>query len=282
LSFNPEPLKTTLSKIAPLEQWDLSWSSAGPKVCWQLFRPSPQHVRELWSAIQGFEGHTQWHGVDHCLVPFSGRALLAPSMAAAFTTPLHETPLSAQVNEEEVSSDLEQLAIQIEKQLGLRDVSPMPFSDWLLTKEGLRQSRGPFEDFLDGGQRLAYLIVDPKSLEVCTATEADIGLHFEPMCDEITAICGDLVGADLTRREFQSMTNEEVERIQGSYPCFWKVADYYEEAYLNPHMAHALYEECLALEQMVSSPKGMRGMDKLKRIANWAVVKHYGVLLDPP
>lgn len=271
-----------MSKIAPLERWDVSWSLRGPNVCWHLFRPSPKQVRELWSVISGFKGHTQWHGVDNCLVAFSGQEFLALPTATAFRTPLHITPLTAQVTEEEANSDLEQLAIEIEKQLALRDVAPTSFSDWLLTKEGLRQSHGPFEDFLEGGQRLAYLIVDPKSSEVFTPTEADIRLHFEPMDDEITAICGDIVGADLTRRKFQTMTNEEAERIQVSYPFFWEVADYYDGAYLSPHEARALYEECLALEQMVSSPKSLRGMDKLKRIANWAVVKNYGVFLDSP
>lgn len=191
-------------------------------------------------------------------------------------------PARSPISETQADGDLAALAIEIEQQLDLFDVAPMPFSDSLLTKEGLRESHGPFEDFVDGGQRNVFLIVHPKDSEVFSATKEDIMLHFEPMDDESTAICVDIIGADLTQRDFPTITEEEAERIQSSFPFFWKFVDYYDGGYFTPGEARSLHEECLALEQIIFTPKALRGVDKLTRIANWAAVKHYGIFLDPP
>lgn len=279
--MNAEPLRIALSKIAPLEFWDSSWTGYGPNVCWRLFRPNPQQLRELGRVIDEFEGHTRWHRVDHCLRAGIGVAMM-PLVAGFLALPLLAAPARSPISEAQADEDLAALAIEIEKQLGLSGVAPVAFSDSLLTKEGLRKSRGPFEDFVDGGQRNVFLIVHPGRSEVFAATKADIMLHFEPMDHESTAICGDIVGVDLTQRDFHTMTEEEAERIQASFPFFWKVVDYYMGAYFKPEEARMLHEECLVLEQIISTPKALRGMDKLTRIANWAVTRHYGLFLDPP
>jgi hypothetical protein len=278
--MNAEPLRITLSKIAPLEQWDSSWTSFGPNVCWRHFRPRPQQLRELWRVIREFEGRARWHGVDNCLRAGIGVAMM-PLLPGFPSLSFQPIPARSPISEVQADEDLAALAIEIEKQLGLSDVAPMHFSDSLLTKEGLRKSHGPFEDFVDSGQRNVFLIFDPRDSEVFAATEADIMLHFEPTDDESTAICGDIVGADLTKRDFQSMTEQEAEGILRSFPFFWKVVDYHMGGYFNPEEVRNLHEECLALEQITSTPKAMRGIDKLKRIANWAFVKRYGVFFEP-
>src|SRR5215469_3789038 len=77
MTLNAEPLRIVLSKIAPLERWDASWSESSPKICWRLFRPSPQQLNELWQTIRSFQGRTQWYIVDNCLKAGAGRMFLA-------------------------------------------------------------------------------------------------------------------------------------------------------------------------------------------------------------
>ncbi|HLY92568.1 MAG TPA: hypothetical protein VKQ89_04860 [Candidatus Angelobacter sp.] len=277
--MNAEPLRTALSKIAPLEHWDSSWVSYGPNICWELFRPKPKQLSQLWSVIREFEGHTRWQGVDGCLR--AGVGLAAPPLGLGVSGfPLFAAPVRSPVNDAQATEDLTALAAKIEKQLGLLDVPVKAFSDALMTREGLRQSYGPFEDFVDCGQRNVYLIVNPAGPEVYKTTAQDIMLHFEPKDDEMLAICGDIVGLDLTKRDFYRMTEEEGKRVGNSFPLFCRITDYYCGTYVTPQEAPALYEESVALERIAVTPKAIRGVDKLMRIANWAVVKHCGVFFD--
>jgi hypothetical protein len=277
--MNTEPLMLALSKIAPLEQWNVSWSKSGPRVCWRFFRPNPQKVDGLWHTISSFEGDRRWHLVEDCLE--AGTGLVA--VPAGFSLPASTVRgTKAEMSEAEATRDLAKLADEIEKQLGLHDAKPMSFSNALLTKEGLRQAPGPFEDFKDGGQRIVYLIVQPGASEVFEPTTADIQLHFEPMYDEMTAIFGDVVGTDLTLRDFGTLTVSEAAKIEREFPTLWKISDYYKDAYMSPGKAEALSRECAVLDEIVSSPRAVRGLDKLARIASWASTKHYGVLFSAP
>jgi hypothetical protein len=277
MDINSEPLKVALSKIAPLEQWEVSQSRTGPRFCWTLFRAKPEQLEELWRTIGSFRGQTQWHLVDNCLEPgvgllrAPGQHLLSPSTAP---------PPATQMNKADINRDLAALGNEIEMRLDLQRAKPMPFSEEQLTKEGLRKSRGPFEDFADGGQRTVYLIVKPTS-ELFEATKSDIRLHFEPQDDEMTAIFVDIVGADLTKRDFPALTAAEAEKVEKAFPVLWKIRDYYDGAYLTAEEAQALSRECNALDRIVSSPRALRGLDKLIRIANWASTKHYGVFFAP-
>src|SRR5258708_1872195 len=64
MNFDAEILKTVLSKIAPVEQWNASWPESGPKVCWELFRPTPEKHNGLLSIVLSFRGKTQWRFLD--------------------------------------------------------------------------------------------------------------------------------------------------------------------------------------------------------------------------
>jgi hypothetical protein len=216
--------------------------------------------------------------IDGCLQP--GAAVLAAPTEIAPPPSSAVLAMPKRMTEEEVNRDLAKLATEIEQRLGLHDVEPKEFSETLLTKEGLRQSKGPFEDFQDGGQRIVYLIVNPGSSEVFQTTDADIMLHFEPTDDEMTAIFGNLLGTDLFIREFQTMTEAEANHLQKTFPGLWSISDYHQGAYLNPKQAELLEQECLKISQIVSSHKAIRGIDKLLRIAHWASTKHYGIFFE--
>lgn len=276
LSMNAEPLRIVLSKIAPLEQWNASWSDRGPRVCWKLFRPNPQQAGSLLQVISSFHGHGQWYLADDCLEAVIGVGVfVGPPRGVS----LPSMPSAARISETDAESDLAALANEIEKRLDLVNARPMSFSSTLLTKEGLQKSRGPYEDFKDGGQRIVYLITDPRP-EVFETKKTDIMLHFEPMEDEMRAIFGDIVGVDLTRREFKTLTESEVEKISREFPMLWKISEYEMGAYFTAPEAGTLLQECAALDKVAVSPKSLRGLDKVCRIANWASKKNYGVFFD--
>lgn len=276
LNMNAERFQIALSKIAPLEQWNASWSDRGPRICWKLFRPNPQQAASLMQIITSFHGHSQWYLVGDCLeAARAGIFVLAPPLEAG----LASTPPATGISEADAVSDLAALANEIEKRLDLVSAQPMSFSTALLTKEGLQKSRGPFEDFEDGGVRIAYLITDPGS-KVFEAKETDIRLHFEPTDDEMTAIFGDIVGVDLTQRQGKALTESEVEKISRGFPVLWKLSDYEGGAYLSPQEVSILLKECAALDTVVVSSKALRGLDKIYRIANWASEARYGVFFD--
>lgn len=238
----------------------------------------------MFQIIGNFHGHGQWHFVDNCLEVGAGLTAFPGEFATPSSiAPVGITPLS----EADATSDLSALANEIEERLDLRAVEPKSFSEALLTREGLRKSWGAFEDFEDGGQRIAYLIVQPEawgSTQPTSAeiTKADIMLHFEPHLGEMTAILGDIVGSYLTLRNGGTLTEEEAEKIERHFPVFWKISEYYEDAYLSPQEAELLVQECMALDKVVSSAESLRGVDKLTRIARWASTSRYGVLLSAP
>jgi hypothetical protein len=275
--MNAEPLRIVLSKIAPLEQWNAAWSDRGPRICWKLFRPNPQQADSVMQVIGGFHGHGRWYLVGNCLQAVMGEIALGMPRGSNFPS----IPSAARISEADAASDLTALANELEKRLDLVNAQPMALSATLLTKEGLQKSRGPYEDFSEGGPRFVYLITDPRP-EVLETKKTDIMLHFEPMEDEMRAIFGDIVGADLTRREFESLTESEVEKISREFPILWKISQYEMGAYLTPQEAEAFLRECVALDKIVVSPKAVRGLDKAYRIANWASKKQYGVFFDTP
>jgi hypothetical protein len=283
-SMNAEPLRLTLSKIAPLEEWNLEWAKSGPRVCWQFFRPTPQQLKELERTISSFQGHTRWYLTDNCLVAGSGPAFLA---VPALSQGISEMPslLSAphlQLSREQATDDILRLARLIEDRLDLKNAEPKSFSQDLLSKEGLLRSRRLFEDFQDGGQRIVYLIVEPASSEIFEPTNADLMLHFEPSDDETTAIFNEILGVDLTQGYSRALTDLEAEKIKKEFPVLWKISDYYEDAYLGPHEVQLLLQECATLDKIASSQKAIRGLDKLFRIGRWASEKRYGVLFSAP
>lgn len=283
-SVNAEPLRITLSKIAPLEHWEVQWFQPGVRVCWRLFRPNPERLGELLRITSSFHGITQWHMVDDCLTPGMGVTSIAPKIEPQMTAKLL-SPQSApvlQLNAANVSDDLSELANQIEARLHLENVAPKPFSKELLSKDGLRGSQAQFEDFAEGGQRITYLITEPGSSEVFEPVKHDKMLHFGPFDNEITAIFNEILAVDLTLGHGRALTPSEQEKIMMVYPVLWKISDYYEDAYLSRQEAELLYRECQALDKEVSSPQAIRGLDKLIRIAHWASEKGYGVLFSAP
>lgn len=277
-----ERLKAVLSKIAPLEQWNFSWSSDGaPRVCWKFFRPDPVQYADLIQIVKGFHGKANWDLVDgRCLEPSTGNTARAPFDFNQLPTPQLTHHIS--INRSDALSDLPNLADEIETRLNLARAEHLGFSEFLLTREGLRQSRGPFQDFEDGGQRVAYLIVEPTASEVLEPKKTDIMLHFEPMGDEMTAIFVDIAGIDVTQKNSRALTEQEAENIEKRFPILWKLSEYYEDSYLSPQEAVVLSGECTALEKIIFAPKALRGLDKLSRIANWAAKKHYAVLFSAP
>ena len=285
VSSTPEHLRSVLARIAPLEEWEFSWVNREPRICWKFFRAQPGMLNKVLHIVQSFQGHSTWVYVDGCLEPVSGKTFIAAPNSGARAIPDRPSPFRAprpQLTREQAAEDIEQLADHIESELHLEHEQAKLFSKDLLSRNGLRNSHGAFEDFQEGGQRIVYLIVHPGTSPVFEPTDTDIMLHFEPQFLEMPVIFGDIVGSDLTHRDFGELTEAEAQKIENEFPTLWKISDYHEDAYLSPLEAGSLLRECLALDKTISSPEALRGLDKLSRIAYWASEKGYGVLFSAP
>jgi hypothetical protein len=274
-----ERLRLVFSKVAPLERWDSSLSHYGPKICFEFFRPDPTMSAALLDVINNFRGRMKWTNTG-CLEFEGGKSDFPNDRAMIPAAP--SAVLLPSPNPEEAWEDVMALSDQIERQLRLADKKPQLFLPAMLTWEGLRQSHGPYQDFWDGGQLTVYLIVHPTAEETVSPNKEDILLHFGPGNKEITAVFNEILGTDLTLGHGRSMTDEEIELIKKRFPVFWEMSDYDSNSYLSPDKARLLYDECEALHNVVSSPKALRGVEKLMRIGYWASTKRYGVFFEAP
>jgi hypothetical protein len=276
-----EHVRQALAKIAPLERWQASWERERPEICWQFFRPDFEHYATLIKTINQFQGRMNWTVVGNCLFPGFGKTVVAPPVMAVPNA--GGIVMQKQtMDEKDVAADLTGLAQSIERMLRLADTKPFVFLPEMLTREGLRNSKGQFEDFLEGGELTVYLIVHPGSAEHFGTTKDDFFLHFAPFDNELTAIFDEILETDLAQDHGRAMTDQEIEHVKTKYPTFWKISDYYEGGYLSPAEAKRLLEECTALSEKAKSPASLRGLDKLIRIANWGASKGYGVYFEPP
>src|SRR5215470_966328 len=159
-------LRLVLSKIAPLEWWDFSWSGYGPRICAKFFRVDPPTYTKLLEAVENFQGHEKWGYPGDCLEPVTGMTFLPPLKPRSLPVPdalsmlVPPTPLSNS-RREGMIEDMQRLADHIQTELHLANAQSKTFSDAMVTKAGLFRSPPAFQDFVEEGQRVVYLIVDP-------------------------------------------------------------------------------------------------------------------------
>jgi hypothetical protein len=229
--------------------------------------------------IDGFRGNLKWINAG-CLEPQGNRNYFPSDRTVIPTAPLLVPRPSP--NPEKAWEDVAALSDQIERQLHLVSKPPQPFSQALLTWEGLRQSRGPYQDFWEGGQLTVYLVVRPTAEGTISPQKEDLLLHFGPINNEITAIFNEILDTDLTLGHGRALTSEEIEQVKKRFPIFWEMSDFDSNSYLSPDDARVLHDECETLHNIVSSPKALRGVEKLMRIGYWASAKRYGVFFEAP
>jgi len=140
-----------------------------PRFCFSMFRPSEESFRALLNAVKDYEGAVAWVMHDDCIGAFKakptgqGMVLLPYTMSEQeiekHNQSLRQPPDAAFI--EKAVADIPVFCSYLEKQLGLTERDPQQFDPRWLTAEGLAQSKGEFEDFLEPGTWSVFLARDP-------------------------------------------------------------------------------------------------------------------------
>lgn len=134
-----------------------------------MFRPSEESFGALLNAVKDYEGAVAWALHDDCIGAFKakptfhGIVRLPSNMSSEeiekYNQSLRQPPDSAFI--EKAVADIPLFCSHLEKRLGLTEREPQQFDPRWLTAEGLAQSKGEFEEFLDPGTWSVFLARDP-------------------------------------------------------------------------------------------------------------------------
>lgn len=300
-----------LSKIAPLEWWafhetiadvtpdryrsESSYQSAlyntweFPRFCFRLFRPSLESVVALQTAVEKYEGPSNWwfHDFD-CIgarrtkptsvgirmlsqEELSEMGLRTEEALRKHNESLRKPPTPAFL--EKAIADIPVLCSFIEKQMGLTEKVPEEFDSRWPSAEGLAQSRGEFEDFFEPGLWSVFLTRDPetyvKNYQATSPMDRSLGMgmswaQWEELFQEL--------GADLSVRE----GDENTELVHG-FPLLSRFDDVTADITYAPNEVGLFLEELRQAQQKVKGLKSIRGLDNLVRIARWAEKLNLGI-----
>ena len=122
-----------------------------------MFRPSEEIFTELLKAVKDYDGAVVWVIDDDCIGAWKAKPNLTGTVR--LTTPVSDEEIRKH-NEalrqppdpefiEKAVADIPVFCTYLEMRLGLKDREPQQFDPRWLTAEGLAQSKGEFEDFLE-------------------------------------------------------------------------------------------------------------------------------------
>jgi len=286
-----------IGKLAPLEWWsyqesisdvkreeyrsDSSYQLARqntwefPRFCFSMFRPSEESFRALLNAVKDYEGAVAWVMHDDCIGAFKakptgqGMVLLPYTMSEQeiekHNQSLRQPPDAAFI--EKAVADIPVFCSYLEKRLGLTERDPQQFDPRWLTAEGLAQSKGEFEDFLEPGTWSVFLARDPDAY-------AKTSKPTSPKDRSLSMGIGMFQQNDLFN-ELGAATEESP--IIPGFPLLSRLSDISSDAVYEPGEVASFLEELLRAQQIVKKPRSIRGLDNLIRIARWAQELNVGI-----
>ena len=287
-----------LSKVAPLEWWafhetiaevtpDRYRSESGyqsalhntwefPRFCFSLFRPSRESFAALLAAVEGYSSHARWwlHDGD-CIGARQEKpeAIRISSLSyeelAALDIEKHNASLRRPPDMAflaDAMADIPTFCSYLEERLGLKEKEPQGFDPLWRTVEGLAQSRGDFEDFLDLGLWCVFLAREPrKYMTTSQATsEVDRSLGMELSLGQRDQLFEEL-GADWT-----AARDGETGTVIADFPLLSRFDDPTNDVIYEANEVGLFLEELRKAQQKVKGLKSIRGLDNLVRIARWA------------
>src|SRR5262249_40983067 len=145
-----------------------------------------------------------------------------------------------------------------------------------LTAEGLAQSKGEFEDFLeaDSGSWSVFLARDPAAYgKTSKPTSSDdrsvsMGLGTFQQEDLFRELGANWSGA--------TEAAEENSIIPG-FPLLSRLSDVTSDAVYEPDEVAQFLNELRRAQRVVKEPRSIRGLDSLVRIARWAARLNVGI-----
>jgi hypothetical protein len=167
-------------------------------------------------------------------------------------------------------ADIPVFCAYLEQRLGLQERMPTDFDPRWLTREGLAQSRGEFDEYFEPGSWTVFLARDPSSyLETHQPTSPE---------DRRLSIGIGMFGSDELFKELGGKWNKDGQRlILPDFPTLSRFPDIASDAVYQPGEVGPLLQELLRAQHTVRKSQSIRGADNLIRIARWAERLKFGI-----
>jgi hypothetical protein len=293
-------------KLAPLEWWSYQESISDVKreeyrsdgsyqlarqntwefsrFCFSMFRPSEESFRALLNAVKDYEGAVAWVMHDDCIGAWKAK----PTSYGLVQLPSDRSMSSEEIEKhnqslrqppgpafiEKAVADIPVFCSYLEKRLGLTERDPQQFDPRWLTAEGLAQSKGEFEEFLEPGTWSVFLARDPDTygttFKPTSPTDRSLSIGISEYQQE------DLFKELGAKWNTQNAATEESPIIPG-FPLLSRLSDVTSDVTYEPDEVASFLEELRHAQQIVKEPRSIRGLDNLVRIARWAQKLNVGI-----
>jgi hypothetical protein len=261
-------LRTTLSKLYPIEHWTVSTAvdptqPYAPRFCWDFFRADPETLSRLGEALRNYEGSVSWvfwpsHSANAtCLVAVqrgAGQFTAYPPINTLEDFSLMESPpLATEEFVDKAVAGLLGLCTHLERYLGLeRSVSKSFDSRLVAPTDPPMESALP--DFVERGTHVAWIVyagAEGGTGDKATGPNNRRRLHF-----------------GVNANEWRSIYTEVLDKASASFPLLAGIQDG-DSIYFRGPKVQALRQECLRARASTSTPLTIRGLDKLILLCNW-------------
>jgi hypothetical protein len=280
-------LKTTLSRLYPIEHWTVSTTADAtdpfaPRFCWKFFRPDPETLARLGEGIRSYEGGVNWvlgppaSNAPICLVAstrdrnqFVGYPPI--NRPEASNVGMERESIPTQEFIDQALADVSNLCSHLERYLKIEGLPAKSFDSLLAAPHDPPSPESAPIDFVERGMHVAW-IVQPGTN---TKSGDKRMLHFSVAGDEWRRIHDDIL-VDT------SPVSAAATRTEGdSFPLLSRIEES-ESAHFRRAEVESLRQECLRARARTSDSLAMRGLDKLILICDWA--NHMGgeILLRAP
>src|SRR5207245_6890108 len=253
-----------------------------PRFCFAMFRPSLESIHALLNAVNDYEGGVAWVMHDDCIGAWKAKPTGQGMVRLPYTMSKEEIekhneslrqPPDATFIEKAVA-DISVFCSYLENRLGLTERDPQQFDPRWLTAEGLAQSKGEFEDFVEPGTWSVFLARDPdtyaKTFKPTSPVDRSVGMSF-----------GMFSGEELFKElgvEWKSSNGEEAGAalVVPGFPLLSRLSDITSDATYQPDEVAQLLSEILRAQQIAKGRRSIRALDNLIRVARWAAKLNVG------
>lgn len=171
-------------------------------------------------------------------------------------------------------ADIPLFCAYLEQRLGLRKRAPTDFDARWLTREGLAQSRGEFDEFFEPGDWTVFLARDPNTY----------AKTFQPTssADRSLSIGVGMFEQGELFHELGAKSDTEKNGTQGqpvlpNFPLLSRLSDIASDATYEPNDVAPFLAELGRAQRSVKEPRSIRGLDILIRITRWAEKLKLGI-----
>lgn len=293
-----------IGKLAPLEWWsyqesisdvrqeeyrsDSSYQLARqntwefPRFCFAMFRPSLESIHALLNAVKDYEGGVAWVMHDDCIGAWKTKPTAQGMVRLPYTMSkeevekhnesLRQPPDSAFI--EKAVADIPVFCSYLEKRLGLTERNPWQFDPRWLTAEGLAQSKGDFEDFVEPGEWSVFLARDPdtyaKTFKPTSPVDRSVGMSFG-------MFQGEELFKELRAESNKNNLGRDESSIVPGFPLLSRLSDVTSDATYPPGEVAQLLSEIHRAQQIAKGRRSIRALDNLIRVARWAEKLNVGI-----